>query len=136
MSLSRSLRRAVAKNSAKRPERLTRIPRDQWPADQRPGGCNRVGVWASREFLVQVFRDELRGTTRLSINRAHFGADGRWLADISWDELQAIKREIGFGDFWAVECFPPESDVVNVANMRHLWLLTEPPAYGWSRAHA
>lgn len=33
----------------------------------------------------------------------------------------------------AGEVFPAESDVVNVANMRHLWLLREPPPFGWRR---
>ena len=41
---------------------------------------------------------------------------------ITWDELQSIKNQIGYQDFLAFEMYPPEKDVVNVENMRHLWI--------------
>lgn len=44
-----------------------------------------------------------------------------------------LKAECGRGDKWAVELYPPDEAVVNVANIRHLWLLPEPPAFGWNR---
>jgi hypothetical protein len=31
-----------------------------------------------------------------------------------------------------VEVYPPDEAVVNVANIRHLWLLAEAPAYAWN----
>ena len=40
---------------------------------------------------------------------------------ISWDTLQAIKNDMLGEDTVAVEIFPSEYDVVNEANIRHLW---------------
>lgn len=86
-------------------------------------------VWRSRDFLVQLFRD---GTAvRITVNRTHQPNGIDWADGITWDELQAIKHEIGHGDEWAAELFPPDDRVINVSNMRHLWLLDEPPAFGW-----
>lgn len=44
---------------------------------------------------------------------------------ISWDDLQWIKGAAGYRDREAVEVYPRDGDVVNVANMRHLWILPE-----------
>ena len=57
--------------------------------------------------------------------------DGRWKDDITWDELQEIKRQAGYGNQMAVEIYPDDLDIVNVANMRHLWILDEPLPIGW-----
>jgi hypothetical protein len=87
-------------------------------------------VWRSRDFLVQLF-DEAGG--RLSICRARLAANGqRWADGITWDELMEVKAGVGFGDRWAVEVFPPDAAVVDVANMRHLWILDGVPPYGWN----
>lgn len=48
------------------------------------------------------------------------GRDG-----ISWDDLQRIKNEIVGADRLAVEVYPPEAELVNEVNMRHLWVLPE-----------
>ncbi len=88
-----------------------------------------VRAWRSRFFLVVLYDDQL--CQRLTINRTCLDKRGDWQENISWDNLMQIKREVGMADRWAVECFPPDSAVVNEANMRHLWLLSEPPPYGW-----
>lgn len=86
----------------------------------------------NKDWLIQFFNDD--GTTRLSICRARLDPTGkRWADGITWDELQWLKDEAGHGDSWAVEVFPPDDQVVNVANMRHLWVLPERPPYGWGR---
>lgn len=113
------------------PERLTPIPRDEWPT-VKPMPLN---AWLSRRYMVQLY-DAANATypalLRLSVNRARLDARGAgWMADISWDELQTIKREIGYGHWYAVEVYPPDANVVNVANMRHLWLLPTPLEIGW-----
>ena len=56
---------------------------------------------------------------------------GNWLDGISWDQLMALKRHIGYGELYAIEIFPRDTDIVNVANMRHLWILREPLSIGW-----
>jgi len=60
---------------------------------------------------------------RLSVLRTSLDTAGGWQQDITWEELQRLKREAGYGDHDAVEVFPPDADVVNVANIRHLWIL-------------
>ncbi len=45
----------------------------------------------------------------------------------SWEELQRVKNEIAGLERLAVECYPPQSAVINAENIRHLWVL--PP--GW-----
>ena len=44
------------------------------------------------------------------------GEDG-----ISWEVLQQIKNDVFGEDVLAVEVYPPQDDVVNRSNMRHLW---------------
>lgn len=39
---------------------------------------------------------------------------------ISWEILQAVKSKI-LGDVMAIEIFPPNIEVVNLRNTRHLW---------------
>lgn len=79
-------------------------------------------AFRSRKFCVQAFA-EVDGVVRLSVNRADINPDGSWAEGITWDDLQRVKAEAGYADREAVEVYPPDSDVVNVANMRHLWVL-------------
>lgn len=88
----------------------------------------------SREFLVQEFEAQAPAVVRLSINRVELAGD-RWVDGISWEELQRIKSECGYGQADAVEIYPPKDDEVNVANMRHLWVLRDPLSFAW-RSHA
>lgn len=97
---------------------------DEYPGDRPP-----LQAWRNRDFLAQLFAegDQLR----LTINRAYLDNDGRWRDGITWDELMFVKAGCGFGDRWAVELFPPDAAVVDVANMRHLWLVDRPD-YAWT----
>lgn len=76
--------------------------------------------------------DGLRGMDgweTLTVNRTR--RDGRgWRDGITWDELQRVKNETIGPKFWCAEAYPPEDRVVNVANMRHLWVLEEPGHIG------
>lgn len=110
---------------------LVEVARDDWPADVTPPP-NLQRVWRDRRYLVQQYSDG--GTIRLSVNivasKSASSLD-RWVDGIPWDELQRIKNQCGYQDLCAVELFPPEASVINVANIRHLWLLREPPAFMW-----
>jgi hypothetical protein len=91
-------------------------------------------VWRSRKFLVQEHLE--KGVIRLSVIDASkikaFGKQDYKFGDsITWDDLQRIKAEVGYGDRCAVEVYPPDSLIVNVKNMRHLWILDEIPPYCW-----
>lgn len=72
--------------------------------------------------MVAIY-DEEHAICRLTVNRTEMGRDGRWRDGITWDELQDLKRQAGYGEAMAVEVYPPDSEVVNVANMRHLWIV-------------
>lgn len=82
-----------------------------------------IRVLRSKHFLVQVYA-EAEGMTRLSVSRTIPGHNG-WGDKITWDELQQVKTEACYGERDAVEVYPPDFDVVNVANMRHLWVYPE-----------
>ncbi len=125
-------RRAFAIEQAKQPDKLTQIPKDRWP---RPDAENTnvaipIEVWRSKRFLVVLYI-EPDDHTRMTINYAALGKAGGWQDGITWEEIQQAKRDIGRGEQWAVEVFPADSQLVNVANMRHIWLLDNPPEYGW-----
>lgn len=113
------------------PDELTEVSRSEWGrVALLPNAPD--AVFHSKKYLVQVFV-ESETTIRLSINRVTVNARGDWNDRLTWDELQAIKRDCGFGEALAVEIYPPDRDVVNVANMRHLWVTTRPLGFGWSK---
>jgi len=127
-SYSEMLAGELRERNRQYPRHLQRVPEALWPPI--PASHNRpIEVWRSRTSLVMVYLDG--GHERLSVVRAALGTGFGWQEGIAWDDLQRLKRECGRGDRWAVEVFPPDSDVVNVSNMRHLWMLVGPPAYGW-----
>lgn len=126
---TRTERRLAKKQAAKYPSRLQEVPRYMWPSEDGLG--NRFNVWLSRDYLVQGF-DGPGGVLRLTVCSTTPTADS-WADGLTWDELMEIKRQCGFADWVAVELYPDDSNIVNVANMRHLWLLREAPAFMWRR---
>jgi len=89
-------------------------------------------VWRSRDFLVQEYAEAEPVLVRLSVLRTTLDPKlGRWVDGITWDELQAIKSEIGYGSHDALELYPADQDVVNVANLRHLWVMRELATFAW-----
>ncbi len=132
MNPNRQQRRQLEKDNAKYPEHLVEVPAEEWDhlKAQQP---NRMRVWRSRSFLVQAFY-ESNTMLRLSINRTSMGNNGRWEENITWDDLQRLKRETGYGNHDAAEVYPRDSNVVNVANMRHLWVwLDGSMDFGWKK---
>lgn len=112
------------------------VPRDEWPdtcrrMDAESDEPPRLSVWRSRDHLVQVFdeSDRMPGLVRISVNRTDIDHRGGWKDGIAWDDLQRIKRFVGYGDRDAVEVYPPDRYVINRANIRHLWVL--PGALPW-----
>lgn len=77
-------------------------------------------VWVSERFIAQLYDvHHAPGWKRLSIKRH----DDREMQ--GWDLLHRIKNETVGPEARAVEMYPPALAVVDVANMRHLWI---PPA--------
>ncbi len=102
---------------------LHQVPRSEWPRHE--SGCEEV--WRSRDWVVLVYESTRSEAERITVRRTS-GDDG-----ITWDELMAIKRAIGRGSSWAVEIYPPDDQIHNVANMRHLWVV-ERPDFAWGPA--
>lgn len=110
------------------PDALTLVPPEEMPDYPKL-----LKAWRSKRYVVQLF-DEIEmkpGLLRLSICRVQRNHDGNWKDGLTWDELQNIKRELGYGNVYAVEVYPRDRDIIAVANFRHLWLLAEPLPIGW-----
>ena len=108
---------------------LRQVPQEEWPANEY--NPNRIETWKNGNFLVQVFRDDCG--LRVSVNSVVAGKKGMWVDGITWEQLMEIKRLIGRGEEYAVEVLPRDCEIVNVANMRHFWILPE-PVCGWFRS--
>lgn len=131
---TRAQRRELARINAKMPTTLQEIPRHEWPA--RPDrDTTLVRVLRSRDFLVQIYTEDGPAECRLSVLRTTLAGD-RWQDGITWDELQRLKAEAGFADRDALEVYPAARDVVNVANIRHIWIMREPVSFAWRRRPA
>lgn len=130
--LSQLERAVLRRENAKYSTALEAVHASQWPDRHPQEKSNRIAVWRSRHFLVQVFMET--DAIRLSVNRTDVDGEGRWRDGITWDELQKIKCAVGYGPWMALEFYPPDEDVVNVANIRHLWIpkTTQIPAY-WTK---
>lgn len=84
-----------------------------------------VGAWLNRTYSVQWFRHAAKpGIDHLCVMRHDNGTD------IPWPHLQAIKdRLLHNGQLrWAIEVYPPRTDVVDNRNLRHLWVMPR----GWT----
>jgi hypothetical protein len=95
---------------------IERRVRDDFVKQQKKGNemnwkeraaCGLIRTERIGDFTVRVYKDRIaiRGVSECAI---------------SWEILQKIKRQV-LGDVVAVEIFPIDSDVVNLANTRHLW---------------
>lgn len=129
MQTSRAQRRQLERENANRSQVLEPVPRETWPSSMHDE--RRTRVWRSARYVVQEYA-EADGTVRLSINRTTLSGN-RWLDQISWEELQQIKNELGYFAHCALEIYPPLLDEVNVAACRHLWVVSEPPSFMWRR---
>lgn len=120
-------RKGLQAENRKMPVTMTK--QDHTPNDE----TEPHGVWRSRDFICMAY---LQGIyLRLSICRTEVDNRGSWKEDITWEDLQRIKQECGYGNHWAVEIFPADEHLVNVANMRHLWVIECPP-FAWRKASA
>ncbi len=108
------------------------ITEDRWI--NTPPGLFKA--YQSKRFFVQVALDRQSACIRITVNKVkNVGTEKypMWEQGISWDDLQAIKNAIGYSHYWCVECYPPREETVNVANMRHLWVLDYIPEFGWKQ---
>lgn len=126
--ITRAQRKRLQTENRKHAATLSPVHESEWPQvgnGQRP---NRV--LRSRHYLVQEFL-ESNGIIRLSANRTKMLPDGHWDDGLTWDELNTIKQQCGYAERYAIEIYPDDSNIVNVANLRHLWILPDPLDIGW-----
>ncbi len=130
--ITKSQMRQLERENKAYPETLKQIPKELWPPNSR-AKIIPIELWRSRRFQVLVYA-EPNGIERLSIHRTSMEDDGNRFKDgIPWDDLQRLKNECGRGDKEAVEIYPRDADVVDVANMRHLFFLTESMPFTWRK---
>ena len=73
------------------------VPAKEWPSNPP----NLKAVLKNRDFLVQIYVEKY--ATRITVCRTA-RLNNQWKQEITWDELQAIKSNIGYGKYFAVEC--------------------------------
>lgn len=130
---TRYQRRQLKHDNEQWPETLARVPLNSFQEAAGKMTKPPIEVWRSRYFLVQIFSED-NGIMRMTVCRTEINETGeRWKDNITWDDLQRLKRECFYGHRDAVEIYPRDVDIVNVANMRHLWLLPEPLPFGWRK---
>jgi hypothetical protein len=83
-----------------------------WPEDARKAAENGVFVVMIREI------DTAWGRVAHAWIRTASEAP-----DITWAEKQRIKDELFGRERLAVEVFPPQSEMVDAANLYHIWVL-------------
>ena len=120
--------------------RMEPVPQSEWPFFPEFETVA-LRVWRSKDYLAVLYKQRADGRLRLTVNstrrmrvpisRKAGGTD--WRDGITWDELQRVKNECLGEDVWCVEVYPPESEKVDVSNMRHLWPLDEAPATRFPR---
>ena len=113
--------------------KMEEVPRSEWPfftaLETVP-----LRVWQSKDYLAVLYQQKADGMRRLAVNSTRKGPCRKrrngtdWRDGITWDELQRIKNETIGPETWCVEVYPAQDKLVDVANIRHLWLLDEPPA--------
>lgn len=131
ITANRAQRRRLAKDSAKLPRNLQLILREEWPEDYQHSRTL-LRVWRSRDYLVQEYEAPAPAIARLSVLRSTLDpSTGRWVDGITWEELQWVKNAVGYVNHDAVEIYPAAKDVVNVANLRHLWVMQEKLPFAW-----
>lgn len=84
------------------------------------GGWNRNVRHAYRNKVFCVLS---RSTSGMAIHLAIASLSGE---RPTWWEAQRIKNDLAGEDATAVEVYPPQTEVVDEADMYHLWVLPEP----------
>lgn len=132
--MNRSQRRSAKKHleleSTKYPAHLVQIQASEFNSAPPP---KLISVWRSRDYLVQLFAEPSPCVARMTVCRASIDSKGGWQQDIPWEDMQRLKHECGYGELDAVEVFPRNADIVNVANMRHVFVLERPLSFAWRK---
>lgn len=100
--------------------RLQNVPRDLWPPQR--GRFVAINVLCNDRFIVmegEPQETEALGTVIHLLVRPHNQRHPGWAA------LQEIKNEVCGREAWGFEAFPRQSEVVDSANIYHIWVVTD-----------
>lgn len=91
------------------------------------GDLDRVYVANDKSYCVMTREiDTHIGKVTHATLRSQGTHETNWKGtEISWSEKQRIKNEIFGEDAVAIEVFPKEDELVDEANMYHIWVLHE-----------
>jgi len=127
-------RRHKKQNLNQYSEYLTEISEDNYFAKTgKKFDENLKKCFVSKYFFVQIW-EEPEKPVRISICRTELNGKGQWQDNIGWDAIQSIKNSVGYSGMDCVEIYPMQRDVINVANMRHLWVIPGQVEYKWRKA--
>ena len=128
LNLNREQRRALAKVKQKLiasyPDKLTLVDENDpnLPYSSHPEDI--LEIWRSKKYLVIVWK--VPAGKKLSISRQEWNPTERRYKDgITWDEIMEIKHDIGMGNKTGIEFFPADDEVMNLANVRHIWIVPD-----------
>lgn len=124
----------------------TRLRRDLIQQERRRRRLGKWGPWerlrlsppAGRRGWLSEVRVAHRNKVFAVLERPVEGAVHLAISSLSedrptWWEMQRIKNEIVGEDATAVEVYPPQSEVVDGADMFHLWVLDAPLPFTLAR---
>ncbi len=127
--MSRATRRAsiaILRPGMRQPwQAFERVPESEKPelfARQRERVGDLLTVWKNNLYSVQVYR-RAYGSAEEALHLAVRRHDES--AVQGWDDLQRIKNELAGGHRVAIEIYPDEAELMNQANMRHLFVLPD-----------
>lgn len=101
------------------------VPSKDWPTMNNE---KLKRVFVNKIFMVQEYHED--NHIRLTVNSIKRRGNN-WKDGITWEQLQEIKSAVGYGNKCALEVYPEDNNIVNVSNMRHLFILPERPTFAW-----
>lgn len=135
----RRLQKALQTENRDWADRMREVPMAQWSPAMQAAALSLdassvpMRTWRSTRFIAVLYDEGPKKPHRLTVNRAAIDSTGQFVDGLTWDELMQVKRECGFDKRDALELYPSDASVVNVSNMRHLWILEMTSRLNWNR---
>lgn len=106
------------------------IQRNKWISKKSPLLLNYGHGWCKELSDCLIDKDRQYCVMTRKINTVWGGIEHACIksandSDISWSEKQRIKNELFGENVTAIEVFPASNNLVDAANMYHLWILPE-----------
>lgn len=123
----------IEKENNRWPEELVNVTEYDWEGKDKNIARGLIEAWRSKGFYLFVYKNE-DGSERLEVHRTTPDLKRqRWKDGITWDELQGLKRQCGRGAKMAIEVYPSDNDIIDVGNLRHLWIVGDGLPFIWAK---